>query len=140
MDAFGWALLASLCWGVAPLFEKTGLRDLSDPAFGVIIRSIGVLVGLLFLAPLMRGLPGRFSDLTPRTWFCLMMGGLLASIVGQACFYRALKLGDVSRVVPVGASYPVIACLLGILFLREPLTAPKTLGILLVVAGTYLLR
>jgi transporter family protein len=64
----------------------------------------------------------------------------MASIIGQLCFYRALKIGDVSRVVPIGASYPVTACLLGILLLHEPVTLEKGIGILLVVGGTFLLR
>jgi len=61
-------------------------------------------------------------------------------VIGQLCFYHALKIGEVSRVVPVGASYPVLACILGILFLREPITWEKASGIVLVVIGTFLLR
>jgi transporter family protein len=94
---------------------------------------------LVFLPILLRG-SGRFSDVTTRSWIYLCLGGFIASVVGQLCFYRALKIGDVSRVVPVGASYPVTACLLGILLLREPVTAAKSVGILLVVSGTFLLR
>ena len=140
LSAFGWALLASLCWGLAPLFEKAGLRGNADPALSVFIRSLGVITGALAILPLLWRLPGRFSDIPPRQWLLLCAGGFLASIVGQLCFYRALKIGDVSRVVPVGASYPVISCLIGILLLREPLTAAKGIGILLVVGGTFLLR
>jgi len=140
VNAFTWALLASFCWGLAPLLEKAGLRGTTDPVIGVCIRSIGVALGVLACIPLLSRLPGRFSDVAPRQWFFLCAGGFLASIVGQLCFYRALKIGDVSRVVPVGASYPVTACLLGIILLREPLTLEKGIGILLVVGGTFLLR
>ena len=101
---------------------------------------MGVVLGAVACLPLLFRLPGRFSDVAPRQWFFLCMGGILASIVGQLCFYRALKTGDVSRVVPVGASYPVTACLLGILLLHEPVTLAKGVGILLVVSGTFLLR
>jgi len=140
MNAFGWALLASFCWGFAPLLEKAGLRGNTDPAVGVFVRSIGVIAGALaFLPVLLRG-TGRFSDVTTRSWILLCLGGFMASIVGQLCFYRALKAGDVSRVVPVGASYPVTACFLGILLLHEPVTVAKSVGILLVVSGTFLLR
>ena len=140
MSAFTWALLASFCWGFAPLFEKAGLRGTTDPAVGVYIRSLGVVLGAIACAPLLVRLPGRFSDVAPRQWFFLCAGGFLASIVGQLCFYRALKMGDLSRVVPVGASYPAMACLLGILLLGEPVTWGKGIGILLVVGGTFLLR
>lgn len=140
MNAFIWALLASLCWGLAPLLEKAGLSGTTDPAIGVFVRSIGVAVGALCLLPLLSRASGRFSDITPRNCILLGLGGIVASIIGQLCFYRALKTGDVSRVVPVGASYPVIACLMGILLFSEPVTLAKVVGILLVVSGTFLLK
>jgi transporter family protein len=140
LSAFGWAVLASFCWGFAPLFEKVGLRGNIDPAVGVLIRTVGVLVGVVLIYPLIPKLTGRFSDLTPRNWICLSAGGLLASVIGQLCFYRALKLGEVSKVVPIGASYPVLAFLLGVLVFRESITWPKMGGIVLVIAGVFLLR
>ena len=140
LSAFTWALLASLCWGLAPLFEKAGLKGSTDPTVGVFVRSAGVCVGALAFLPLLLRLNGRFSEVPARSWILLGLGGILASLIGQICFYRALKMGDVSRVVPVGASYPVIACLMGVLLLREPVTLEKGIGILLVVGGTFLLR
>jgi transporter family protein len=140
LSAFGWALLASFCWGFAPLLEKIGLRGTVDPALGVLVRSIGVIFGALCFLPALSKIPGRFSDLTPRNWIFLCLGGLVASIIGQLCFYRALKLGDVSRVVPIGASYPVLAFLLGTIFLGESVTLSKIGGIALVMTGVYLLR
>ena len=140
LSAFAWAVLASFCWGFAPLFEKVGLRGNIDPAVGVLIRTVGVLVGVVLIFPLIPKLSGRFTDLTPRNWFFLSMGGLLASVVGQLCFYRALKMGEISKVVPIGASYPVLAFLLGILFFHESITWPKMVGIALVMSGVFLLR
>jgi transporter family protein len=139
-SAFTWALLASFCWGIAPLLEKFGLRGNTDPAIGVFVRSIGVMLGALCFLPILPKLSGRFSDLTLRNWIFLCLGGFVASIIGQLCFYRALKIGEVSRVVPIGASYPLLAFLLGILFLGESLTWGKAGGLVLVMAGVYLLR
>ena len=140
LSAFAWAVLASFCWGFAPLFEKVGLRGNIDPAIGVLIRTAGVIVGILVILPAMPKLGGRFAELTPRNWFFLSMGGFLASVIGQLCFYHALKLGEVSKVVPIGASYPVLAFLLGILFLGESMSWAKAGGIVLVIAGVFLLR
>ena len=140
MTPFAWALLAALCWGMAPLFEKAGLQGTRDPAVGVLIRSLGVLTGMLCLLPFISRVGSRLADMPLRSWFYLAMGGILASIVGQIFFYRALKFGEVSRVVPIGASYPVIACLLGLLIWKEPLTLGKTCGVVLVMVGIYLLR
>jgi bacterial/archaeal transporter family protein len=140
LSAFGWALLASFCWGFAPLLEKAGLRGTVDPALGVFVRSLGVLLGALCFLPALPKISGRFADLTMRNWIFLCLGGIVASIIGQLCFYRALKTGEVSRVVPIGASYPVLAFLLGTLFLGESINLAKVGGIVLVMVGVYLLR
>jgi len=140
LSAFGWAVLASFCWGCAPLLEKVGLRGNADPVISVFVRSIGVMLGALCFLPFMPRLSRHFAELTPRNWIFLCLGGLVASIIGQLCFYRALKVGDVSRVVPIGASYPVLAFIFGVLFFGESMTWPKAGGIVLVMAGVYLLR
>src|ERR1700688_3134016 len=104
MSPFTWALMAALCWGFAPMFEKVGLSGNADPMIGVAIRTVGVLLGTAFFLPFIPRLSSNLAALTPRTWIFLGLGGLTASVVGQLCFYHALKTGDVSRVVPVGAS------------------------------------
>ena len=120
------------------MFEKWGLRGPIDPAAGVVLRTLGVVVGLLGLLPLLP--PGSFRLAPLRTWYGLAAGGFVASIAGQLCFYRALKEGEVSRVVPVGASYPVLACLLGLALFHEPMTRSKAAGVALVLVGVFLLR
>jgi transporter family protein len=108
---------------------------------GVLVRTLGVVFGALFLLPFIwRSVGPRLAELPLRNWFYLCMGGFLASIVGQTFFYRALKFGEISRVVPIGASYPLIAFVLGLVLWKEPFTAGKTLGVVLVMAGLYLLR
>jgi bacterial/archaeal transporter family protein len=140
MSAFGWAILAALCWGIAPLFEKFGLQTTNDPQIGVYVRSLGVFAGvLIFMLFTPRVLP-RLHEISARTWLFLITGGILASILGQICFYRALKLGEVSRMTPIGASYPVLSFLLGVLLLGESVTTTKLFGIILVTTGVYLLR
>lgn len=139
VSAFGWALLAAASWGVAPALEKIGLRGSADPVFGVFIRSIGVCLGALTLL-FIPGFTSRCANFTPRNWGFLLLGGFMASIIGQLCFYRALKSGSVSQVTSIGASYPVLAFLIGVFFLHETLTLAKAAGILLVISGVYLLR
>ncbi len=140
LSAFGWALLAAFCWGFAPVLEKAGLRGGVDPVIGVMVRTLGVIFGALLLIPLLPKLSSKFSELTTREVLFLCAGGLVASVLGQLFFYRALKIGEVSRVVPIGASYPVLAFLFGILFFNEAFTWTKMAGIALVVSGVYLLR
>lgn len=140
MSWFTNAALAALCWGFAPFFEKVGLRSVQDPSVGVFVRSAGVIVGTLCLAPFFPNLGEHIRAIPPRQIVFLIIGGILASVIGQAFFYRALKVGEVSRAVSVGASYPVVACILGLLIWKEPLTLSKGLGVTLVLIGIGLLR
>ncbi len=140
MSWFANAALAALCWGFAPFFEKVGLRSVQDPSVAVFVRSAGVILGTLCMIPFFPRLSEQIRVIPPRQVVFLIIGGVLASVVGQAFFYRALKAGEVSRAVSVGASYPIVACLLGLLIWKEPLTASKALGVALVMLGISLLR
>jgi len=140
MSWFTNAALAALCWGFAPFFEKAGLRSVEDPSVGVFVRSAGVIVGTLCLLPFFPNAVSQIKGIPPRQVVFLIIGGMLASVVGQAFFYRALKAGEVSRAVSVGAAYPIVACILGLLIWKEPLTAAKALGVSLVLIGISLLR
>jgi bacterial/archaeal transporter family protein len=138
MTPVTWSLLAALCWGVAPLVEKSGLRN-APPMAGLFYRCVGVLIGMALLAIFLVK-PQEIRSVEPRSALLLIAGGFLASILGQICFYTGLKGGDVSRLVPISGSYPVIAFCLGILIFGESLTVFKALGVVLVVTGVALLR
>jgi uncharacterized membrane protein len=140
MNWFGNALLAALCWGCAPFFEKAGLKGAADPSLAVIARSGGVFLGTLCMIPLFPNTGKQLAAIPSRNLIFIGIGGVLASVIGQAFFYRALKAGEVSRAVSVGASYPVIAAILGLFIWREPLTVSKAMGVLMVVFGISLLR
>ena len=59
---------------------------------------------------------------------------------GQIFFYNALKLGEASRVVPLGATYPLISFILAVFLLGEKFTLAKLGGIILVLSGIFLLK
>ena len=138
MSAFLWALLTACIWGIVPLMEKIGLGQ-AAPAAGVVVRSLGVLVGLAVFS--VAGAPWNAIRTLPVSSVLLLAGGgLLASFVGQLAFYHALKSGAMSQVTPVAGAYPLVAALLGWWVLREPLTLPRLLGVAFVVVGVVLLR
>ena len=70
----------------------------------------------------------------------LMLAGILASFVAQMTFYKALKIGEVSKVAPISGTYYLISFVLGIFILGESITASKIAGMILIVAGAWLLR
>ena len=138
MNAFIWALLAASIWGIVPLLEKLGLAKV-EPLVGVFYRSLGVVAGLLLLGAFMLK-PQQIKAIDLRSAGFLILGGFLASILAQICFYNSLKIGEVSRVVPISGSYPLIAFMLGMLILGESVSLIKAAGALLIVLGIWALK
>lgn len=138
MSAYGWAVMTAVIWGIVPLLEKAGLSR-ATPVTGIFYRSLGVVLGFLILSATWVK-PGEVRSVDLKSALLLMTGGLLASVVGQIFFYNALKLGEVSKMVLVGGSYPVITFLLGILIFGESVNLYKILGAILVMTGLLLLK
>ena len=138
MNAFLWALVTAGIWGIVPLLEKVGLGQ-APPTVGVIVRSFGVVAGVLICSWLWSPW-AAIRALGWRSTLLLASGGLLASFVGQLAFYHALRSGAVSQVTPVAGAYPLVAAMLGWWVLQEPVTASRALGVVCVVAGVMLLR
>lgn len=138
-NAFFLAVLSALIWGMAPIFEKVGLNSKIDPYLGVVVRTLPIafigLTGLIFM--------GRIDSLFQvdmKSAAFVIIGGLIAGFIGQIVFYTALKSGEASVVVPVAATYPLVALVISILFLGEAVTWQKVTGIGLVVAGVVMLK
>jgi transporter family protein len=137
--AFFFAMLTAFIWGLAPAFEKIGLGGRIDPYLGVVIRTIPIaLIGLAGLA-----LMGRLDSMARvdlKSALFVIAGGFLAGFLGQVTFYSALKTGEASIVVPIAATYPLVALLVSITFLGEAFTLQKLAGISLIVGGVVLLK
>ncbi len=138
MNAFLWAVLTACIWGVVPILEKIGLTHTS-PVTGLFYRSLGVFFGFVFLGFFMIS-PSEIRAVSLKSALFLILGGFLASFVAQLVFYHALKVGEVSKVVPISASYPLIAFLLAVLFLGESFTLMRGVGVLLIIGGIWALR
>lgn len=139
MKAFYFALMTAVVWGIVPILEKMGVARIA-PLAGVFIRSCGVVIGIFIMAIFNNQAVRIALKADPRTIFLLVLGGFMASIVGQIFFYNALKIGEASKVVPIAGIYPLVAFLLGVIFLGETFTAVKLGGIIFVVLGLFLLR
>lgn len=138
-NAFFLAVLSALIWGMAPIFEKVGLNSKIDPYLGVVVRTLPIaFIGLTGLI-LMGRIDSLFQVDTKSAVF-VIIGGLIAGFIGQIVFYTALKSGEASVVVPVAATYPLVALVVSILFLGEAITWQKVTGIGLVVAGVVMLK
>src|SRR5687767_13473245 len=139
MGAFELAVCAAVIWGSAAVCEKMGLMG-SEPLVALWLRSLGVFIGGAALTFFIPQLPAKLAATGWRSVAWLLGGGILASIIGQIFFYRALKIGDIGRVASVGGSWPLVAFALSMLFLGEPPTPRKIIGVALVFSGVALLR
>lgn len=139
MKPFYFAILAAIVWGMAPILEKTGLKNI-EPLSGVMVRSAGVIIGAIILAMFNSNIIKSALKADPKAILFLFLGGILASILGQIFFYNALKHGEVSKMVPIAATYPLVSFLLGLLFFGESLTLIKGLGIGFIILGVFLLK
>jgi transporter family protein len=132
------AILTALCWGSAPVFEKAGIAKMS-PLVAVTVRSVAISV-ILVVAVVITGEISAIPKVDLRSLLYIVIGGILAGLLGQALYFYALRAGESSRVVPVAATYPLVAAVLGIALLGEVLTFQKIMGILLIIGGVLLVR
>jgi len=137
-QSFAFAILTAFMWGLAPLLEKLGLAKI-NPLAGATLRSIG---NATFLATVLftSGNVKELFQVDVKTGILIVLGGLMGGGIGGWTYYKALKYGEVSRVVPIVGSYPLFAFLLSLLLLGEKLTMGKGLGVILVILGIFLLR
>lgn len=138
MTSITWAIITALIWGIVPLLEKSGLGKV-NPLVGLWYRCLGVAVSFVILGFFFV----KVKDIRAIDWrsaALLIIGGIMASVIGQLCFYSALKNGEMSRVVPIAASYPFITFFLGVLFFGEAMSVLKIAGIFLIIVGIWALR
>jgi len=135
-----WAILTACIWGLVPTLEKLGLARM-PPIAGLFLRSTGVIIGVVTLLLLkFKYIKEAIVGANFRTIALFVGAGILASIVGQICFYNALKTGEASRVVPIAGSFPLVSFVIGIIFLSESITIHKIFGVAFVLVGIVLLK
>ena len=130
--AFGSALFA----GLTAILAKCGIRK-TDSTVATAIRTIVVLAfswGMVFLV----GSEAQLAEISGRTLLFLVLSGL-ATGASWLCYFRALQIGDLNKVVPVDKSSTVLTILLAALFLHETLSWTRGIGMVCIAAGTYLM-
>lgn len=135
-DWFAWALLSAVFAALTAIFAKIGLQGV-DSDFATLICTgliFCVLAGFVFYA-------GKWSNplaLSPKTWSFLTLSAL-ATGASWVCYFRALKLGDASKVAPVDKLSVILVAVIAVLFLGERPSLREWLGIALVSLGVFVL-
>ena len=131
-----YALLSALFAASTSILAKIGINGV-DSNLATAIRTVVVLVmawGLVF----MTGVQKQISNIGARSWLFLVLSGI-ATGLSWLFYYRALQMGDASRVVPIDKSSVVISMVLAFVVLKEQLTWQSIVGGLLITAGTFVL-
>ncbi|MDH4265361.1 MAG: EamA family transporter [Deltaproteobacteria bacterium] len=131
-------LLTTLFWGMAAIFDKLALGKTS-PFTGMMVRQF-ILTGILLAVGVGSGRLGNLGTLDGRSIVLFGLSGICGGAAGLWTYYHALRLGGASLVVPITATYPLIAVLLSWLILQESLTVSRIIGTALIVLGVWLVK
>ena len=133
---FSWALLSAVFAAMTAIFAKIGIQGV-DSDYATLIRTAIVIVVLgAFVAA-----AGKWSDpraLSPRTWLFLTLSGL-ATGASWVCYFRALKVGEASKVAPVDKLSLVLVAVFAFAFLGERPSLREWSGIVMVAGGVLVL-
>lgn len=130
-----WALLAALFAALTAVFAKLGVSTI-DPDLPTFLRTI-VIVLLLGLIVLWKRSTADLSSFTARGVIFLVLSGL-ATGASWLCYFRALHLGDASKVAPVDKLSVVFVAIIAALFLGEHLSVAGWAGVALIATGSVL--
>ena len=133
---FFWALLSAFFAGVTAILAKVGVAGVNSN-LATAIRTTVVLVFTWGFA-LATSKPATMMELSRRTWLFLALSGL-ATGLSWLCYFRALQVGEASRVAPVDKLSVVFVIVFAGLFLHETLTWQQWAGGALIVTGAIIL-
>lgn len=130
--AFGSAFFA----GVTSILAKCGIRK-TDSTVATAIRTIVVLI-FSWLMVLVVGSQNQIGTIDGKTLLFLILSGL-ATGASWLCYFKALKLGNINKVVPIDKSSTILTILLALIFLHEGISLPKVIGVALIGTGTFMM-
>ena len=130
--AFGSAIFA----GLTAILAKCGVRK-TDSDAATAIRTIVVLI-FSWIMVMITGSIGTIGSLSSKTWIFLVLSGI-ATGASWLCYFKALQLGDVNKVVPIDKSSTILTIILAFIFLGEPITLVKGIAVVLIGVGTFMM-
>lgn len=130
------ALLSAIFAALTSILAKIGIDGVNSN-LATAIRTVVVVVmawGMVFLTHSQSGI----SEISKKSWIFLILSGL-ATGASWLCYYRALQVGDASKVVPIDKLSVVITLVLAFIFLHEEFTAKSLIGCVLIGVGTLIM-
>lgn len=131
-----YALLSAFFAALTSIFGKIGITGI-DSNLATAIRTVVVLVmawGIVYIT----GVQNQISSIQQKSWIFLTLSGL-ATGASWLFYYKALQMGEASKVVPIDKFSVVITMIMAFVFLHEAVTAKTVIGGLLITLGTFVL-
>ena len=133
---FAFALLSAIFAALTSILAKVGIDGVNSN-LATAIRTVVVVVmswGMVFLTNAQKGL----SEIDSKSWIFLILSGL-ATGASWLCYYKALQMGEASKVVPIDKLSVVITLVLAFVFLHEQFTYKSLIGCILIGIGTLVM-
>lgn len=130
------AILSAIFAALTSILAKIGIDGVNSN-LATAIRTV-VVVGMAWALVFITGAQGGISEIDRKSWIFLILSGL-ATGASWLCYYKALQIGEVSKVVPVDKLSIVITLVLAFIFLHEHFTVKSAVGSILITAGVLIM-
>lgn len=127
------ALLSAVFAALTSILAKIGIEDV-DSNLATAIRTV-VVVGMSWLMVFVTNAQSGITNIGKKSWIFLVLSGL-ATGASWLCYYKAIQMGDVSKVVPIDKLSVVFTLVLAFIFLHEDFNVKSLVGCILIAAGT----
>lgn len=130
------AMLSAVFAALTSILAKVGIEGVNSN-LATAVRTVVVVFmawGMVFLT----GTQGGISQISRKSWIFLILSGL-ATGASWMCYYRALQLGDASKVVPIDKLSVIVTLVLAFVFLHEEFTVRSLIGCVLIGVGTLVM-
>ena len=133
---FVFAILSAVFVALTSILAKVGIEGVNSN-LATAIRTL-VVVLMAWLMVFITNAQGGLSSISKKSWLFLILSGL-ATGASWLCYYKALQMGEASKVVPIDKLSVVITLILAFVFLHEQFTIKSIIGCILIGAGTLLM-
>lgn len=130
------AVLSAFFAGITSILAKVGIKK-TDSTVATAVRTVVVLF-MSFIMVLVVGSLGNVKTVSTKSWIFLVLSGL-ATGASWLCYFKALSIGDVNKVVPIDKSSTILTILLAFIILNEPISWLKGISLVIIAVGTFLM-
>lgn len=130
------ALLSAVFAALTSILAKVGIENV-DSTLATAIRTVAV-VGMSWLMVFITNTQSGISSISKKSWIFLILSGL-ATCASWLCYYKAIQMGDVSKVVPIDKLSVLFTLVLAFVFLHEEFNTKSLIGSILITAGTLVM-